>query len=131
MEIGRARPGGPTDRRLGRSTILDRGHAPYLAALIIAVAAYAVLNSLQDYANYLAGRSLFDLAVYEQGFWNALGNPPFFYSLEGSMSRFGRHFSPVFYLILPFYQLYRDPLTLEVAQSVAIGLGAVPLYFLA
>lgn len=121
----------PVNARTGRFAAFGREHAPYLAVLVLVVVVYATLNTLQDYANYLAGRSLFDLAVYEQGFWNGLGNPPFFYSLEGPMSRFGRHFSPVFYVILPFYLLHSDPLTLEAAQSIAIALGALPLYFLA
>ena len=116
---------------MNRHTSSYSGRWIAVLALGAAVLTYITLTSLQEIANYQSGRSLFDLAVYEQGFWNALGNPPFFYSLEGSMSRFGRHFSPVFYLILPFYLLHSSPVTLLVVQSAAIGLGAIPLYFLA
>jgi uncharacterized membrane protein len=104
---------------------LGRMHGVVLG---VAVLAYIVLFSARTIAAYQSGGSLFDLAVYEQGFWNALGDPPFYYSLEGEMSRFGRHFSPVFYVILPFYLIYSDPSTLLVFQSAAIGLGALPLY---
>src|SRR5258706_15859854 len=81
----------------------------HLLVLGIAITAYVALHTLQTYYAYLTGHSLFDLAVYEQGFWNAIGNPPFFYTPEGEMSRFGRHFSPIFYVILPFYLISPGP----------------------
>ena len=97
----------------------------------LAVAGYVALFAARTISAHLTGSTLFDLATYEQGFWNALGDPPFFYSLEGEMSRFGRHFSPFFYLLLPFYWLRPDPTTLLALQALALALGAVPLYLLA
>lgn len=111
--------------------LAHRGRAVALGLLAAAVSAYALLFALRTSQVFWSGGSLFDLAVYEQGFWNALGSPPFFYSLEGEMSRFGRHFSPVFYLLLPAYWLYPAPPTLLALHSLAIGLGALPVYALA
>ena len=110
----------------------ERGR-PSIWALLVgaAVIAYVALFTAKTVAAYQSGGSLFDLACYVQGFANALGDQPFFYSLEGEMSRFGRHFSPFFYLLLPFWLVRPDPTTLLALQATAIGLGAVPVYLLA
>jgi uncharacterized membrane protein len=46
-------------------------------------------------------------------------------------SYFGDHFSPVYFLILPFYALFPHPQTLLLFQAAAMALGAVPIYLLA
>ncbi len=100
-------------------------------ALAALIALHVVAYSSKTIAAYATGQTLFDLATFEQGFWNATGGTLFFYSLEGELSRFGRHFSPIFFLLLPLYALHRDPSTLLVLQSLALGLAAVPLYLVA
>src|SRR5712664_2754169 len=86
-----------------RTTMRSASPTWQLLVLGIAIGTYVLLHTLQTYFAYLTGYSLFDLAAYEQGFWNAIENPPIFSTPEGEMSRFGRHFSPIFYVILPFY----------------------------
>ncbi|MBI2865709.1 MAG: DUF2079 domain-containing protein [Chloroflexi bacterium] len=102
-----------------------------LVALAIFVVAYVVAYSSKSIAAYTTGNTLFDLATFEQGFWNATKGTLFFYSLEGEMSRLGRHFSPIFIPLVPLYALHRDPATLLVLQTLALGLAAVPLYLFA
>ena len=92
---------------------------------------YIVAYSARSIHAYTIGTTLFDLATFEQSFWNATHGTLFFSSLEGDISHFGRHFSPIFYLLLPIYALHRDPTTLLVLQSVALGLAAIPLYLFA
>jgi uncharacterized membrane protein len=111
-------------RQLTRWTYFD-------VLVVLGVAAYAALFSARTISAYTSGASLFDLAAYAQGFWNALGNPPFFYSLEGETSRLARHFSPFFYVLLPFYWLKPDPTSLLTLQATSIALGAIPIYLLA
>ncbi len=92
---------------------------------------YIVAYSSKSIATYTSGNSLFDLAVFSQAFWNTTEGSLFYSSLEGDMSHFGRHFSPVFFVLLPLYALHRTPETLLVLQSIALGLAAVPLYLFA
>ncbi len=46
-------------------------------------------------------------------------------------SLLGDHFSPIFWLLMPFYWAYPHPETLLIAQTVALALGAWPVYLLA
>ena len=45
-------------------------------------------------------------------------------------SLLGDHFSPVFWLLVPFYFAYPHPETLLVAQTFALAIGAWPVYLL-
>jgi uncharacterized membrane protein len=92
---------------------------------------YVWAYSAKSIHAYTIGETYFDLAVFEQSFWNALRGTLFFNSLEGNISHFGRHFSPFFYLLLPFYALRPHPTTLLLIQTVALALAAVPLYLIA
>jgi len=46
------------------------------------------------------------------------------------MSHFAVHFSPIYYLYLPFYALVPHPLTLQVLQVLTIASGMIPLYLI-
>jgi uncharacterized membrane protein len=107
-------------------------------ALVVAVALYAIAYSSLSIAAYRTGHTLFDLALFEQSFWNAARGTLFSVSLEvtrpdlvAQMSHFGRHFSPIFFLLLPFYMVHQQPSTLLVLQSLALGGAAIPLYLFA
>lgn len=104
-----------------------------ICAVVVAafVLIYTISYSTLSIARYWTGQTLFDLATFEQGFWNATQGTLFFYSLEGELSRFGRHFSPIFFLLLPAYALHRSPSTLLTLQSFALGVAAIPLYLIA
>ena len=47
------------------------------------------------------------------------------------IQHFAVHFSPIYYLMLPFYFVFRTPLTLQILQAVIIGSGVIPLYLIA
>ena len=76
-----------------------------------------------------------DLGLFDQIFWNTTQG----HFLESTMSLgqpqphsyFSDHFSPVYLLILPFYVVFPSPLTLLVAQTLALALGVIPVYLLA
>jgi uncharacterized membrane protein len=85
-------------------------------------------NSFQTYA--------WDLGIFNQSFWTTLYDGKFFYStvellVNPSGSFLGTHFSPIIFLVLPFYALYPAPQSLLVLQSFVLALGALPLYKLA
>jgi uncharacterized membrane protein len=82
-------------------------------------------NSFQTYA--------WDLGIFNQSFWTTLHDGRLFYStaellISPSGSFFGTHFSPIIFLILPFYAIYPIPQSLLVLQTFVLALGAVPLY---
>ena len=106
--------------------------------LVAGVALYVIAYSSLLIAAYRTGHTLFDLALFEQSFWNAAHGTLFSVSLEvtrpdlvAQMSHFGRHFSPIFFVLLPFYMLHQQPSTLLVLQSLALGGAAIPLYLFA
>lgn len=76
-----------------------------------------------------------DLGIFDQSLWTTVHAGKFFFTtVEQFMNPtgvfFGIHFSPIIFLVLPFYSLYSSPFMLLVFQSLILGLGAVPLYFL-
>ena len=48
-----------------------------------------------------------------------------------SLSHFAVHFSPIYYLILPFYMPFRSPESLLVIQALAVAAGTYPLALIA
>ena len=46
------------------------------------------------------------------------------------IQHFAVHFSPIYYLMLPFYFVFRTPLTLQILQAVIISSGVIPLYLI-
>ena len=50
---------------------------------------------------------------------------------DAIIQHFAVHFSPIYYLMLPFYFVFRSPLTLQILQAVIVGSGVVPLYLIA
>jgi uncharacterized membrane protein len=100
----------------------------------IAIAAYTICFSyftiMNDYTFHTYG---WDLGIFNQAFWTTLHNGKFFYytgelMVNPSGSFFGIHFSPILFLLLPVYALYPARQTFLVVQSLALALGAVPLY---
>lgn len=74
----------------------------------------------------------FDLGVYDQVVWNTLHGRLFFYTATGQpLLHLSNHASPILLLIAPFYLLYSGPQTLLVLQAAAVGLGGLPLFWLA
>lgn len=46
---------------------------------------------------------------------------------DGLLSHFAVHFSPVFYLLLPFYCIFPSPVTLMIGQCAVVAAGIIPL----
>ncbi|MFA6217125.1 MAG: DUF2079 domain-containing protein [Candidatus Omnitrophota bacterium] len=71
----------------------------------------------------------FDLAVHSQIMWNIL-HGSLYNSILG-INFLGNHVHPITFLLAPFYKLFPHPCTLLFLQSLALGAGAYPLYYLA
>ncbi len=93
---------------------------------------YATLAVLRHRSYHSLG---FDLGLFDQILWSTTQGR----LLESTMSQaqpiphslLGAHFSPIFILIVPFYYAYPHPETLLVIQTIALALGAWPVYLLA
>lgn len=46
------------------------------------------------------------------------------------LSHFAVHFSPVYYLLLPFFYIFPSPVTLLMGQAAVIASGLIPLYLI-
>ncbi len=46
------------------------------------------------------------------------------------LSHFAVHFSPIYYLLLPFFYLFPSPVTLLIGQGAIIASGLIPLYLI-
>ena len=88
-----------------------------------AVAAIGVMR----YLNYSAPN--FDFGIFCQMFENMAktGAPVTTVERDGALSHFAVHASPILYLLLPFYFVFRTPITLAVGQAAILYSGIVPL----
>jgi uncharacterized membrane protein len=100
--------------------------------LALAIATYAVLFSFLCSMRYLSSYlGDPDYALFDQGFYTTLkSGTPFVNTFEGHSS-FGKHVTPIFYVLLPFYAIRPGIPMLVVLQSTLLGLAAWPLFLIA
>ncbi len=74
----------------------------------------------------------FDLGIPSQMFYymKKTGLPLTTCERDILLSHFAVHFSPIYYLILPFYFLFSSPITLQICSAVLIVSGIIPIYLL-
>jgi uncharacterized membrane protein len=93
---------------------------------------YSTLSLLRHESYHSFG---FDLGLFDQIFWNTTQGRPFESTMSQALpvphSLLGDHFSPIFLLVMPFYFAFPHPETLLVSQTLALALGAWPVYLLA
>jgi len=71
-----------------------------------------------------------DLSMFDQAVSNTL-HGRFMHTTVLRENFFHYHFCPILLLFVPFYALYDSPLVLLVAQGLAVGASALPLFFIA
>jgi uncharacterized membrane protein len=100
------------------------------AAVAAFAAGFGALSVLR-HRSFETGR--FDLGNMVQAVWStAHGHPLRVTTLTGAQAlRLGAHVDPVLVLFAPLWWLWPSPSLLLVAQSIAIALGALPVYWLA
>lgn len=101
----------------------------YLVGAIIFIAYVSLITSLK-YLTYRSGT--FDMGIWAQMFYSMKKTFLQTTTCERNMllSHFAVHFTPIYYLYLPFYALFSSPITLQILQAVTIGSGFIPLYLL-
>lgn len=82
------------------------------------------------YLNYSC--PAFDFGIWVQMFHNMRTSlePVTTVERERSLSHFAVHFSPIYYLFLPFYAVFPSPITLQVLQVMTLASGLIPVYLL-
>lgn len=93
---------------------------------------YIVTFSLLSVRRHLAFASNFDLANMDHTMWNTLHGNFFSFRLgDEIVSRFMIHADLILVLLSPIYWVWNAPRALLVTQSIFLGLGAFPVYFIA
>lgn len=82
------------------------------------------------YLNYAS--PAFDFGIWVQMFHNMRTTlePVTTVERERVLSHFAVHFSPIYYLFLPFYAIFPSPITLQVLQVVTLASGLIPVCLL-
>ena len=102
-------------------------------ATLIAVAIQILLVGQHAIVRYQSFHAdAFDLGNMDQAVWNTLHGNFFRFTnrgldWEGPPTRLGIHVEPIILLIAPLYLMHSGPETLIVLQTIALGLGAIPL----
>ena len=117
-----------------RKTFLDIERKRYVIAIyVIAAAGYmgiAITTTVLRYLTYSA--PAFDFGIWTQMFANMKSGflPVTTVERSRELSHFAVHFSPAYYIFLPFYMIAPSPITLQVLQVLTLASGLVPIYLL-
>lgn len=82
---------------------------------------------------YKLSTPAFDFGIFAQMFENmkdGLG-PVTTVERNYELSHFAVHFSPAYYLMLPFYMLFPHPVTLQILQGIFVTSGIIPVFLIA
>src|SRR5437867_8641380 len=114
-----------------RSVLHNRPRpSPAAAATLVLAAAYTLVYAgvcVTKYRYYLYDD--FDFAIFGQAMEQLLRGS--LYSSIRGMVWLGDHTSLILFPLLPVYAVARHPVTLLVVQSLALGLGAWPVFAIA
>jgi len=106
---------------------------PGLVYLLTAV--WALMLIAVAIQRHLAFDDNGDLAIFDQAFWNTTHGVFLRSSLiperSGEIILFADHFDPLQLALIPLYAIFPSPMLFLVVQSLALALGAIPLYWLA
>jgi len=113
---------------------LIRNHSPHivLAIFIIAYAGYFswyTINRHNTLNSYMA-----DLSLIDQPMWNTVLGPGYFMELtwgDRQQPRLAEHFEPILVPLALLFYLWDDVRILLIAQSVALALGTLPVFWVA
>jgi uncharacterized membrane protein len=114
--------------------LLKRSRYDFLVAAAILI--YGIVFSwFLIMKNYGFGMFAWDLGVFNQSFHTTIFNGKFFYYtcelyFNPAGTYFASKFSPILFLVIPFYAIAPSPETLLVFKSFTLALGAIPLYLL-
>ena len=82
---------------------------------------------------YKLSTPAFDFGIFAQMFENMKDGFGPITTVERNyrLSHFAVHFSPAYYLMLPFYMLFPHPVTLQILQGIFVTSGIIPVFLIA
>jgi uncharacterized membrane protein len=104
--------------------------------VLLAIVLFTVLVGMHSVVRQQSYHTdAFDLGNMDQAVWNTLHGHPFRFTnrgadWEGPPTRLGIHVEPILLLVALFYLIHSGPETLLILQTIALALGAVPLFLL-
>ena len=125
-----------TNLRTYLRTSLSSRVAIAWTAVSIAMLLFAVLVGMHSIVRQQSYHSdAFDMGNMDQAVWNTLHGHPFRFTnrgadWEGPPTRLGIHVEPILLLVALFYLIHSGPETLLILQTLALALGAIPLFLL-
>lgn len=105
-----------------------RGAAWLLAVMVasyVLVFGYLTWSQQENFGTFA-----FDMGIYDQGIWLLSRFQEPFITVRG-LNYFGHHVNIITILFVPFYWLGAGPKFLYLAETVIMGLGALPVWLLA
>jgi len=99
----------------------------FVAVLCLGTA-FLVATSLLQHRALGTG---YDLGIYDQTVWNLSHGRIWMTTLVYETGGFYDHFEPILLLFVPLYWLWSDVRVLLIVQSIALALGAAPIYLYA
>lgn len=128
-------PRQPSDTRRIRSSLerwSDRAFALFVLAYSLAFSYLSVARYLAFKTGDIFVNDSWDLGQYDQLIWNSLHGRLFESTFIPDAPMFlGKSFTPILLAMVPLYAVWSSPIVLLVFQSVALAIGAFPLYWLA
>ena len=117
---------------IGRQKLKAGKFAVHTAPVLIlcGCAVMLIFTALSMAARYYTlSTPAFDFGIFTQMFENMKDGLGPVTTVERNylLSHFSVHFSPAYYLMLPFYMLYPHPITLQILQGVILTSGVIPL----
>ncbi|OGZ42749.1 MAG: hypothetical protein A2W41_03350 [Candidatus Ryanbacteria bacterium RIFCSPHIGHO2_01_45_13] len=90
-----------------------------------------VFGLVTSFRHYNFHTQAWDMGIFDQVFWNTAQGNIMSSSIEEIPNHLGIHFSPWLFALAPVYALFKSPYFLLIAQTIALAVGAIPLYLLA
>lgn len=106
-------------------------HLPTLLVAVMLLVYVAFFTWLSILTHNRFGTGGYDLGNFDQAVWNTLhGRILRLTNVPHADSRLGIHFEPILIPLSLFYLIWSDPRTLLLIQTVALAVGAIPIYWL-
>ena len=102
-------------------------HKALISGVLLYILIVGVFVSFRHYNFQTQG---WDMGIFAQSLWNTSEGRVMQNTLEDVPNHFGVHFSPGLLLLIPGYMVFESPYYLLWIQTLALALGALPLYFL-
>ncbi len=100
---------------------------------VVALLAAFITGGIGVYRYLTYSTPNYDFGLFCNMFYNMAetGLPNVTSERDMLLSHFAVHFSPIYYVMLPFYYVFRSPITLQILQALVIYSGIIPVVLIA